>query len=626
MIRKLTIKEMRQLAEKRGGRCLSSTYLNTNTKLLWECSKGHQWQAVPRHVKRGSWCPYCAGTMPGTIEEMRELARQHGGKCLSDTYMNVNIKLKWQCAEGHKPWEATPSDIKSDKWCPDCAGNRRGTIEEMQELARQHGGKCLSDTYVNAHKRLKWQCAEGHKPWEAIPDSIKRGTWCPECAGHIVTIDDMHRLAEERGGKCLSDRYVDAHTNLDWECAEGHKFNARSNNVQQGKWCPKCSSGLGERICREFFEQLFEAKFPKSRPRWLVNAAGNQMELDGYCRSLRLAFEHQGEQHYSLKTHYIKDRETLVRRQKDDSLKRALCHQHGIILILVPEIGRKTSIDDMVPLIKIECENAGMTIAPNFGTKTIDLRQAYVTCSSRKMMEELQSIAKIYGGRCISNEYVNNYIKLLWECAKGHQWQAPPSNIKQGHWCPECAGTMRSSIEEMCELARQRGGKCLSDIYVNAHTKLLWECAKGHQWSATSNNIKRGEWCAYCYGNINLTIEQMRQLAQERGGKCLSDAYVNADTKLLWECAKGHQWQATPYHIKNRNSWCPECAGTKRSTIEEMRELARQRGGKCLSDNYVSTHTKLLWECAEGHQWQAIPSNIKRGSWCPYCAGRGRKS
>ncbi len=55
-------------------------------------------------------------------------------------------------------------------------------------------------------------------------------------------------------------------------------------------------------------------------------------------------------------------------------------------------------------------------------------------------------------------------------------------------------------------------------------------------------------------------------------------------------------------------------------TIEEMRSIAEERGGKCLSDTYAGAMTKLTWECAEGHQWEAKPNNIKSGSWCRKCS------
>ena len=71
MSRKLSIEEMCQIAEKRGGKCLSETYLNNHAPLLWECKIGHRWEATPKNIKRGAWCHSCGGSMKLTIEKMR---------------------------------------------------------------------------------------------------------------------------------------------------------------------------------------------------------------------------------------------------------------------------------------------------------------------------------------------------------------------------------------------------------------------------------------------------------------------------------------------------------------------------------------------------------------------------
>lgn len=182
-MKKLTIEEMQKIAESKGGRCLSKEYVSARTKLKWQCSKGHVWEAVPSSIKQGSWCPFCAGMAKLTIEEMKELARSRGGKCLSDVYVNANTPLKWECKEDHI-WEAKPNHIKHGHWCPYCAGIGKLTIEEMKELAISRGGECLSDVYESCGKKLKWKCGEGHI-WEATPENIKQGKWCPYCNVYI---------------------------------------------------------------------------------------------------------------------------------------------------------------------------------------------------------------------------------------------------------------------------------------------------------------------------------------------------------------------------------------------------------------------------------------------------------
>jgi hypothetical protein len=621
------IKEMQILAEEKGGKCLSDRYVNARCKLRWECSEGHQWEAVPFSIKRGSWCPTCSKKESGDkrklgIEEMHQLAAKRGGKCLSKTYETNRRKLLWECADGHQ-WEAVPSSIKRGSWCPFCAGRIKLTLLEMKQLAEKRGGKCLSEGYVNARSELRWECAKGHQ-WEATPDNIKSGHWCHVCGGsQRLTIEQMHRVAEERGGKCLSERYVNKMSNLLWECADGHRWEATANNVTRGRWCPLCSSGLGERICREYFEQIFEKKFPRSHPKWLHNEKGNRMELDGFCREYKIAFEHHGEQHYSLKTHYISDEKELTQRKQDDKLRRKLCEEKGIVLIEVPEIPSRLPIQEIKDFLKKVLTSKDVALPDNFESKIIDIRNAYATSGAKKALKELRIIAEKMGGRCLSETYVNSTTKLLWECAKGHHWQTISEVIKRGGWCPVCAGRQRLTIEEMHQLAAKRGGKCLSKTYETNRRKLLWECAEGHRWETTPSLVKRGAWCPACAGLQKLTLDDMKKLAEEKGGRCLSESYENVESKLRWECAEGHQWEAIPSNIKSGH-WCPVCAGIQRLTIEQMRRVAEGRGGECLSDTYVNSTTKLLWKCAEGHRWEATPDGLRQGTWCPVCAGSQR--
>jgi hypothetical protein len=101
-MRRITLKDMQKLAAQRSGSCLSQEYRNNKSKLIWQCQKGHIWEAIPINVRRGSWCPFCERVAKLTLSEMCELAvKSRGGKCLSNRYTNDKTKLKWQCEEGH---------------------------------------------------------------------------------------------------------------------------------------------------------------------------------------------------------------------------------------------------------------------------------------------------------------------------------------------------------------------------------------------------------------------------------------------------------------------------------------------------------------------------------------------
>jgi hypothetical protein len=298
MSKKLLIQDIHKIAKDNGIKCVSKEYVNCNQKIEWECQTGHVWGARYFDIRRGHGCPFCAGLAKGTIGEMQEIARKRMGKCISKEYVNSNTKLQWECSKGHR-WWARPKDVKlKASWCPKCSGNIKSTFEDAKKLAKMRGFQVLSKKYSGVETKLLWQCKNKHA-WEASYHNIKSGTGCPRCCGLIKSnIQEMREIARERGGKCLSKEYVNSQTRLTWECAKGHIWEARPSKIKFGQWCPKCNNHISEEICRKYFEHIFQEKFPKKRLKWLISPRTNSMELDGYCEKLGIAFEYQGIQHY----------------------------------------------------------------------------------------------------------------------------------------------------------------------------------------------------------------------------------------------------------------------------------------------------------------------------------------
>lgn len=414
---------------------------------------------------------------------------------MSEKYAGAHTKLKWECREHHE-WEAKPNSIKNGSWCPYCAGNVSFTIENMRDIAKQRGGECLSDEYINIDTKLRWRCGNGHI-WETTPYCIKnREFWCPKCAGkQKLTIEEMHQLAEERRGKCLSEEYIDGYEKLKWQCEMGHFWEASPMHIKKGSWCPICSSNVSERICRGIFEGIFSKTFPKSKPKWLINQRGNRMELDGYCKDLNLAFEYQGEQHYKYNPFFHAER-NLDTNIDDDKFKKRLCQENNVLLVIIPFTVHH---EELYAFIVSECKKLKLKIPKH--TK-VDYKKL--------------------------DKYLAN------------------------------------SLREMQEIAKKRGGKCLSGVYVTNKSKMKWQCANGHTWEAHSNSIKRGTWCRTCAGNTKRTLEEVRAVAKAKGGDCLSEEYKGAHTKLKWQCKNGHVWEAAPHGIINKGSWCPTCFNTRR--------------------------------------------------------------
>jgi hypothetical protein len=175
-------------------------------------------------------------------------------------------------------------------------------VDRVESLKRAHkaaqamGGQCLDTEFVNCRTKMLFQCSQKHEFFSPI-GRVLRGGWCPECAGvKKKTIKDCQKIAEERGGVCLSNKYVNKLAPLEWKCSQKHNvWKASYTSVSKsGTWCPECSGSRGETYCRLMLETIFNKPFPTKHSKWLEG-----LELDGYNEELGIAFEYQGEQHYA---------------------------------------------------------------------------------------------------------------------------------------------------------------------------------------------------------------------------------------------------------------------------------------------------------------------------------------
>ncbi|WP_133650240.1 zinc-ribbon domain-containing protein [Paraburkholderia flava] len=121
-------------------------------------------------------------------------------------------------------------------------------------------------------------------------------------------------------------------------------------------------------------------------------------------------------------------------------------------------------------------------------------------------------------------------------------------------------------------------------------------------------------------------LARLKAAAEARGGECLDDFCAKLQAKYRFRCAHGHEWLGWG-HLILVGKWCRVCANLRmRRTIDDMQAAAAQRGGRCLSTAYSGCESKLAWQCAAGHVWEAAPRNVhSRGTWCPYCARINRR-
>jgi len=160
--------------------------------------------------------------------------------------------------------------------------------------------------------------------------------------------------------------------------------------------------------------------------------------------------------------------------------------------------------------------------------------------------------------------------------------------------------------------------KCLSDIYVNNHTKLKVQCNNGHIYGVVWNSFQLGHRCPYCAGVKKKTMEEIKEYIESFGYKCLSEKYINCKSKLKIQCNIGHTYEVTWANFQT--GWrCPYCAGVKKKTMEEIKKYVELFGYKCLSKEYINSKNKLEIQCDKDHIYKVIWNSFSRGHRCPIC-------
>lgn len=187
---------------------------------------------------------------------MKALAAAKGGRCISDTYVNVKTKLKWECSKGHQ-WFATPDAIKyHSSWCHVCGGyNQKDTnpkiadttlIKEWDfEKNHQNPQKITS----GSNKKVWWKCPKCELSYDAVVHTRPRAA-CPYCAlkrpSHFRNLELLFpkiskRFITEKNGIIPSEVSPTSKKSYWWRCENGHEYeNSCANMTKQGDDARAC--------------------------------------------------------------------------------------------------------------------------------------------------------------------------------------------------------------------------------------------------------------------------------------------------------------------------------------------------------------------------------------------------
>ena len=310
-----------------------------------------------------------------TPADYHALAEKRGFRWLGLKVPGVRAKTTWECEDGHQ-WQASFDSVRRGSGCPVCAGNLPKEPADYHAIAEKRGFRWLGPEVPNTQTRTDWKCAQGHQ-WQGRYGDIQQGKGCPICGGRLPKEPaDYHALADKRGFRWLGPEVSNVRTKTGWACDRGHEWQTTYDSIQGGRDCPIC--GVAARADKKRTSTVAYHGLARERGfRWIGPEVSSVRDRTGW----------ECEQGHQWQTSF-------------DNIRRGTSCPH--------------------------CQGrAPLTPA------------------------DYHALAEERGLRWIGPEVPNNRSKTGWECEQGHQWEAAYSNIQQGSGCPFCWGKINH-----CHLCR----------------------------------------------------------------------------------------------------------------------------------------------------------------------------
>ena len=169
-------------------------------KVWWICSKGHEWQSTISHRSNGRGCPYCSGRKvlkgyndlatinPSLADEWNH--NKNNDLTPDQVTAGSNKSVWWICKKGHE-WEAKINNRNNGRNCPYCTSrkilcgyNDLQTINPILAAEwdyESNDGLTPMDVLPKSDKKVWWKCQYGHK-WQSAVKNRSNGCGCPICA------------------------------------------------------------------------------------------------------------------------------------------------------------------------------------------------------------------------------------------------------------------------------------------------------------------------------------------------------------------------------------------------------------------------------------------------------------
>jgi len=453
-------------------------------------------------------------------------------------------------------------------------------INELQDIAWLMGGECLSRTYA-PDVLMNWQCENMHK-FRLTADAVLQGKWCPFCkrgdppvednktGSHRYfsvtsgkprkyTLTDVNKWAAEHGLKCISKKYINATSVMEWECNNGHRFSNRLSSLKnrlaslQKRYhdkkvilCTECR--LDSRKCT--FEGCKERSVGRKYQLCREHLDKWYIERES-CKFIYFHHHNMKDDPEALSTEFLQDMFGVKcsRLEKEDK-----------------------------ELIEKDAEEVRQILADL--ERDDDRDYGWRRHKKIRNINDLKSFAEYVGVEVLDDDYDPHADKpITWKCRKGHVWKRKLKTSKDRYFrhskefCPGCQGKYRriQSLQDLKDMAESVDCECLSTGF-DLSKRIEWRCEYGHVWENTYRTARKrlgdGVFCPLCQSGLGkhpvFNMADIKQFAYWFGLEVLSTEYVDGND-VRWKCKNGHEFDMPIRRLNYRGKYnaCPVCSNRK---------------------------------------------------------------
>jgi hypothetical protein len=466
-------------------------------------------------------------------------------------------------------------------------------------------------------------CKNGH-----LAPRYTRGTSCVVCqVEHArrrggwkarpfkgMFLEEIRKIVTLRGGVLLSTDYVSAKTKVKIRCRLKHDFEITPDNLQHGRWCRECKRlNQSKRMAANY---------------WTVE------ELHEFAR------DHHGGDCLAAKPTPMLSKVMWKCSNQEHSAFHAVIAKVVYSGQWCPRCWQERR-EPPQPAIPFE---VAVTVVPERGGEIIKVGRDGIWQGSKT--------------------------RLMIRCGNGHKWPVDGSNlVYAGSWCPECPNKGERIVRAIFEatfgrkfpkskpewLVSKKGKKLELDGY-NQERQIAFEYQGPHHYLDAEvkahDEIKRTKCVAsgvrlieidaikrpYPVENVlqkiveafakfgvtetprlpqgeifTTELEELREMARKRGGRLISNVYLGGEPHE-WKCeiAEHPCWPAEPWRIR-KGQWCPSCAGNRPLGLEGLRAWGCDNGLELLDTEYRGTGPIYRWRCLKvGHVIRRSKGNVQQ--------------